>query len=479
MPTLSRPKPGFDLLRLPLLGRVLKGRHARVLFQLPLLALSILLVWHGLTGSQLAPKNMATLLVWVHWRGLLVIGLLAVGNVFCFACPFLLPREAARRLFRPPLPWPARLRNKWFAAVLLVAVLFAYELFDMWASPWSTAWLVVAYFVAALLVDALFRGASFCKWVCPIGQFNFVASTASPTEVRVRDIDTCTACTTHDCISGRPGDPALRGCELGLFLPRKVGNLDCTFCLDCVHACPHDNVALATRMPAEELWDTRSSRAGIGRLHARADFSLLATLFLFGAMLNAFGMVSPVYALESWLARQLDVTREAPVLGILFAVALVIEPVLLLGLAASACRRLAGVAEPLPALVLRFAWCLVPLGFGVWLAHYAFHLLTGLLTCIPVLQQAALDLSGRALLGVPRWTLGGLPAGLVRPIEIGFLVLGLMVSVGVAVRLASDVAPGKLLRAAAAWVALLLALFAAAVWLMLQPMEMRGTMLGA
>ena len=37
---------------------------------------------------------------------------------------------------------------------------------------------------------------------------------------------------------------AQRGCELYLFQPKKAGNLDCTFCLDCVKACPHDNVAL-------------------------------------------------------------------------------------------------------------------------------------------------------------------------------------------------------------------------------------------
>ena len=32
----------------------------------------------------------------------------------------------------------------------------------------------------------------------------------------------------------------IRGCELALVQPRKVGNMDCTFCMDCVRACPHD-----------------------------------------------------------------------------------------------------------------------------------------------------------------------------------------------------------------------------------------------
>ena len=78
--------------------------------------------------------------------------------------------------------------------------------------------------------------------------------------------------------------------------------MDCTFCLDCVHACPHDNVALTTRLPASELW-TDPRRSGVGFFSQRKDLAALVLVFTFGALLNAFGMVSPVYALEAWLAR--------------------------------------------------------------------------------------------------------------------------------------------------------------------------------
>ena len=94
--------------------------------------------------------------------------------------------------------------------------------------------------------------------VCPVGQFNFIVSTLSPLEVGVRDLGVCRSCKTVDCIKGRrdeqvPSVILQRGCELALFLPLKVGNLDCTFCLDCVQACPHDNVAIGFRAPGEEL----------------------------------------------------------------------------------------------------------------------------------------------------------------------------------------------------------------------------------
>jgi polyferredoxin len=73
----------------------------------------------------------------------------------------------------------------------------------------ATAWLVIGYFAAALLVDTLFTGAAFCKHVCPVGQFNFLVSTLSPLQVVARDPAICRSCTTVDCIKGRR-DEALR-----------------------------------------------------------------------------------------------------------------------------------------------------------------------------------------------------------------------------------------------------------------------------
>ncbi len=265
--------------------------------------------------------------------------------------------------------------------------------------------------MTVLVVDGFFKHASFCKFVCPIGQFNFVASTLSPFEVKVRDQDVCTSCHTKDCIRGRRCEPAsdlvvIRGCELALFQPRKVGNMDCTFCLDCVHACPHDNVGILSRLPGTELL-TDPIRSGIGYFSHRKDLAALAIVFTFGALLNAFGMVSPVYAVEGWLGRMLHVSHEAPVLGIIFAFFLIVEPVLLLGLAAWLTRAWAGSQRALLPLMVRYTYGLVPLGFGMWLAHYGFHFLTGLYTIIPVTQSALASL-GWPILGEPRWTLTGL-----------------------------------------------------------------------
>ncbi len=464
-----------------MLGRFLRWRHSRTVMQIPLFALATAMIVHGLLGPQLAPKNLATVLTWVHYRGILVVALLAAGNLFCMACPFMLPRDLARRFFKPVLRWPRRLRNKWLAIALFVLILFAYELLDLWGSPWWTAWLILAYFAGALVVDALFKDASFCKWVCPVGQFNFVASTLSPLEVTAQDPDICARCETLDCIRGtrHPEDKSVivqRGCELALFLPQKVGNMDCTFCMDCAHACPHGNVGLTARLPGSELWiDPR--RAGVGLFSKRKDLAALAILFTFGALLNAFGMVSPVYAVQSWLAEVLGTERESVVLGTLFLLVLGLEPVLLLGLTAWLTRRGTGGGEPLLLVVTRFSYALVPLGFGVWLAHYGFHLLTGLWTFVPVAQSALAD-AGLPWLGTPAWGLAGLPEELARPLELGFLGLGLLGSLLVAWRIAEREHPARTRRAFAPWAGLSLLLWISALWLLAQPMEMRGTFLG-
>jgi ferredoxin len=449
------------------------------LLQAPVLLVSVVMILHGLFGPSLAPKNLATTLSWLHFRGMLVLVLLCAGNFFCLACPFMLVRQFARRFIKPRFDWPRVLRNKWISVALFVLILFIYELFDLWSSPWWTAWLILAYFITVLVVDGLFKHASFCKFVCPIGQFNFIASTLSPFEVKVRDQGACTSCRTKDCIRGRR-EPAsdlvvIRGCELALFQPRKVGNMDCTFCLDCVHACPHDNVGILSRLPGSELLSD-PIRSGIGYFSRRKDLAALAIVFTFGALLNAFGMVSPVYAVERWLGRILRVSHEAPVLSVIFTVFLIVEPVLLLGLAGLSARAWADIRCGLLPLTVRYAYGLVPLGFGMWLAHYSFHFLSGLYTIIPVTQSTVASL-GFSFLGEPRWALRGLPSNIVLVIEIGFLLLGLAGSLLVTYGLAEDDSREKPAQAFIPWATVCVVLWAASMWLMFQPMEMRAMLM--
>jgi hypothetical protein len=400
--------------------------------------------------------NLAGVLPWTYGRAFIVVALLTAGNLFCMACPFTLPRELGRRVGLATRYWPRTLRTKWFAAGLLILFFWAFEAFGVWDSPKLTACILVGYFAAAFAVDTFFRGASFCKYVCPIGQFNFVSSLVSPLEVRVRSRDTCTACTTHDCIRGNPYQ---RGCELQLFLPRKAGNMDCTFCLDCVKACPHDNVAILAGAPGRDI-ARDPIRSSLGRFSHRPDIAALALVVVFSAFASAAAMVIPVAA---WRDRM----------------TLVLAPAVLLGAAVVAGR--AHSAQRGRERFCRFSLSLLPLGLAMWAAHLLFHLSTGWSTAWPVVQRAAGDL-GASWLGSPRWTPSAplLAPHSILAIQVLLLDAGVLLSLYTGWRIARSYAKRAQegLRLAAPWAVVAALLYAAGIWIFLQPMQMRGMVHG-
>jgi cytochrome c oxidase assembly factor CtaG len=433
------PRTTFDVLRLPVVGALLRRPATRRAAQGAMLLLAAAVVADGFLGPQMSPMNLAGVWPWTGWRAATVLALLVAGNVFCFACPFTLPRELARRVAAPARRLPHWLQTKWLAVVLLGLGFWATESFALWDAPHATAWLIVGYFAAALVVDTCFRGASFCKYVCPIGQFHFVSSMVSPLEVRVRAPSACATCTTHDCLRG---NGTRRGCELELFLPRKIGNLDCTFCLDCVHACPHDNIGILAAAPGTDLvHDGR--RSSIGRLSQRLDVTALAALLVTAAFAMAGVMVRPL--------------SSAVLLGLL---AVPPASVALLSTApAWLCERCS-----------RFVLALVPLGLAMWAAHFAFHLVTGWSGLSLAAQRALADVGLAAL---PRWMHGAAPAGGgLLALELLLLDAGLLITLWVGWRVAGRAIARTLPAAAVATV-----LWAAGVWILCQPMAMRGVML--
>jgi ferredoxin len=437
-----------------------------------MLLLAFVTIGDGLFGHQMNSMNLAGVLPWTHWRGLSVIALLFVGNYFCMACPFTLTRDLGRRFLPARWRWPRRMRSKWLSVGLLAVFLWAYEAFSLWDSPWLTAWIIIGYFIAAFVVDGLFKGATFCKYVCPIGQFNFVQSLVSPYEIKARNLDVCSTCTTHECIRGSEAE---RGCELRLFVPRKSGNLDCTFCLDCVHACPHQNVGLISISPASQLIPHRGS--SFGRLVQRPDVAALALLLVFGAFVNAAGMIAPVTDLEQRLQSRFGFTSSQPIITVLFVLSLLIAPAMLTVLCSAISRALGGIQVQWKKLTCSFVMALVPLGFGMWAAHLVYHLLTGASAIVPVFKRAASG-AGVGFLGMPDWSSASsiVPVDWLTSIQVLLLGAGLLLTLYICWRTAFNFtkhtrsALGLLLP----WAALATALYAAGVWVVFQPMQMRG-----
>ncbi len=487
---------GFDLLRLPGLRRLARFKYARLLFQLPLLLLAVMVIVDGLTGRQIAPRNVATTAVWLHYRGLVVIALALFGNAFCAACPLMLTRGATRRLGRllpRTFEWPARLKNKWLVLGLMFVYFFAYERFDLWASPWLTAWLAIGYFGAALCVDALFRPGTFCKYVCPLGNFNFVYSSLAPTQIAAADPDVCRSCEHKPCLHGRytaaaapEGDSELAfvplaevvapngtgrfpGCETDLFVPTIVSNMDCTYCFNCVRACPYDNVALVVRPPGVELGASPWARRG--RL---AVMALAVALSVWGAF-NAFAMVGAYYDLASWLSLALGTRSETLILASVFLGVSIVGLGAILG-ASMFADRLGDARPSVRTAVGRWGYVFVASGFGFWGAHYLFHALTGALSIVPVMQHF-FEFRGFGI--DPDWRLAQVvPSAWLFPLQAVWSGASALLATVYAARIAlRDFGRRGVL---ALWPVLLLVIVIAGLQVALwaQPMEMRGTLMG-
>lgn len=462
---------GFDLLRTPLIGRLLRARYGRQVLQAISLIVMTIVVAHGFVGHPMAAMNLAGVIPWNILRVLGVLALLFLGNLFCMACPFPLPRELARRFGWARLRWPHWLRVKWIGVALMVVFFFAYERFAWWNSPASTAWLLIAYTGTAFLVDSLFRGASFCKYVCPIGQFNFVAALLSPATLKVRSNSTCSTCATRDCIRGNAEQ---RGCELELYLPEKRSNADCTLCMDCVKACPHDNIGILPRTMTQDAL-AAAPTSSLGYLSRRTDVAVAALVVVLAAFANAAAMVAPGAEFLAaagrrvpWLATGIG-SFTGVAIGMLSAVGIVW--LASLSFRGSDSRREA---------FCRSALALVPLGVGMWTAHLLFHLLMGLPALLPLVQQAARDF-GLYWLGAPHWTAAGdvLRGNGLLQLQLLFLDGGLLLSLYLIWRTVKKVHVVRRLLTVMPLALLTVALYGFGFWLLLQPMQMRGMMMGA
>jgi hypothetical protein len=118
--------------------------------------------------------------------------------------------------------------------------------------------------------------------------------------------------------------------------------------------------------------------------------------------------------------------------------------------------------------VRRFVLALAPVGFAMWVAHLLYHLAVGWSTAFPVIE--------RAITG----SMGAYPAALVPtwlpPIQLLLLDAGLLLTLYVSWRIAKQYAgqAGKALALLTPWAGVSCGLFAAGVWILLQPMQMRG-----
>ena len=189
-------------------------------------------------------------------------------------------------------------------------------------------------------------------------------------------------------------------------------------------------------------------------------------------------MTAPMVAWQEGLVQRQGLRTPLAITTAYYLLALVVVPALTVGLAAALSLRWGRGGASRLETATRFSYALVPLGFGMWLAHYSYHLLTSCRAAIPAVQRFASRFSSDVL-GSPDWSDACCqPAADWLPrFEIICLDLGLLLALYAAYRIALG-RSARPWRSFAPWATLIVLLFAAGVWIVLQPMQMRGTMMG-
>jgi hypothetical protein len=199
-------------------------------------------------------------------------------------------------------------------------------------------------------------------------------------------------------------------------------------------------------------------------------------VLVFGAWTNAVAMTAPFEAGES---RFLASIGKPAFIALFTAIALAAIPGGLIAICTLLSSRWARRDASKLQIAASFALALVPLGVGMWAAHFAFHTLTGFSSIVPTIQRAVAAATHSA--AEPDWSMvtPRFITDWLTPLQLMLLDAGLLLTLYICWRISRERFAGRSSSAFATflpWGLLALALYAGGAWILLQPMTMRGMM---
>lgn len=343
----------------PLLRRILASRWPQFLARAVTLAGFVFVILAGLFGSRVGSHNFAIIFVWIAWWTALKLVFIPLGGrSWCSICPIPMPGEWLQRGFTPNLTsksgrwglgrrWPKKLRGAWLqsSGFLLIGLFSAVTLTD----PRVTAWVLLGLIVLAVALSLVFENRAFCSYVCPIGGFTGLYAQAAPVELRVAETAVCAAHAQKDCFTA---------CPWGLYPPALKDSAACGLCMECLRACPKDNIRVNLRPFSADL--------GAPRKPARLDETFLALGMLGSALAFAAVFTGPWGGLKG-AAFAIGSPAWFGYAAGLLALNLLVLPGLF-GLAVWGGQKLAGQTGDLRRALANQAQVLLPLGLCAWIA---------------------------------------------------------------------------------------------------------------
>lgn len=368
----TRHRRRLDLLKLlPGLRWLVTRRWFQFAVVLPNLLVLFFFILAGLFGTPIGNRNIVVTVVWILWWFLLITVMVPLGGrVWCTMCPipaagewFSRRRliavrrsaESSRSLASGSLNrrWPHRHTGMWIQNLLFLSLCTVSTI--LVTRPALTAVVLLTMVVAAAVIHAVFRRRTFCRYLCPLNSWMSVYSMASVTEVRALDTSQCARCKDHSCLLG---STRAWGCPW-LINPSKLErNNNCGLCMECVKACPNENLTISARPPFS---DTSISRL---------DEAFLALIMIALVIAYTVTLLGPWGLPRSWS----NVTEVGNWSGftvhsiVVWATALGVLPAVWYGLARLA-RRL-GDARSVTTreIFVRYSFMLVPVGLFAWMA---------------------------------------------------------------------------------------------------------------
>ncbi len=239
---------------------------------LAVMAATVAAAWgrRGIEGvdasDPLMYTNLGNLAFWVLWLMGIVLLVPLVGRAWCGVCPVGAINEFTAR-FGLKKVFPRLIRNQNLKALALVITVLMMGVFRIHHYPDVTAWYLLAWAAAAVAAGILFAGRSLCAYLCPVGGMLGLYGRIAPLRCGVREDEVCRDCEERECVRGAvswftAGFGRLKislrmrknPCPVNLKVWEMDGSDRCLLCLNCMRACPLDNVALFGRKPVSSLW---------------------------------------------------------------------------------------------------------------------------------------------------------------------------------------------------------------------------------
>jgi polyferredoxin len=413
---------GFNFLEITWIKGLLQSKYIQPVFQVPLLAVFIILVILAFVDIQDSGKNLSVIVIWTLWWTGIIFTFVLVGRLWCFMCPVGAISEWTSRIFKPRRQLPSKLQNVWLANLFFVLLTWLDIQIGVVRNPMVTGSLLLGITAAAVGIGMLFQRRTFCRYLCPIGGLIGIYAMFSAVELRSSDSEVCRNHKRKDCYLGNKRG---HGCPMFETIPRMDSNNVCNFCGECIKCCPRNNITIRVRSFFKDAWTSRKKSLDEATL---AVVLVGVAIFVTGDMLEPWaGWMNSAMKLfpSQLLGIEYAYTVEVITKSILyFSVSLLLIPGLIL-LASAFSNSIVGEKNHngLKQTFIKFGYMFIPIGLSMHLAHNTGHLLNESGGIIPALQRV-LNKYTSLHAGEPNWNMAISP--LMDPVYLYWIQMGLL-----------------------------------------------------